>query len=37
MPELTIKLHKSSVAMQSETDHRKVITIPVNASVTLFR
>jgi hypothetical protein len=35
MPQLTIKLHKSSVAMRSETDQRKVITIPADASVTL--
>ena len=35
MPRLTFKLHKSSVAMQSETDQRNIITIPANASVTL--
>ena len=35
MPLLNFKLHSSSVAMQSENDHRKVITIPAHASVTL--
>ena len=35
MPQLNFKLHSSSVAMRSENAHRKVITIPANASVTL--
>ena len=35
MPQLNFKLHSSSVAMRSENDHRKVITIPADASVTL--
>lgn len=35
MPQLNFKLQSSSVAMQSENDHRKVITIPADASVTL--
>ena len=35
MPLLNIKLHSPSVAMRSERDHRKVITIPANACLTL--
>lgn len=35
MPQLKFKMH-SSVAMRPENDHRKVITIPANASVTLL-
>ena len=35
MPRLNIKLHSPSVAMRSEKDHRKVITIPANACLTL--
>ena len=36
MPLLNIKLHSPSVAMRSAKDHRKVITIPANACLTLM-
>ena len=35
MPQLNFKLQSSSVAMKSENDHRRVITIPADAFVTL--
>ena len=35
MPQLTFKLHSPSVAMRSDDKHRKVITIPTEACVTV--
>jgi hypothetical protein len=35
MPQLMFKLHSSSVAMNSEDNHREVITIPASALVAL--